>query len=142
MNARFSRLLLAWMLFAGGCVVPAGHAQPDEILLNHSRSFGRNRQNPVRFSHGQHMSQFDCLDCHHRYENKKNVLDPDELEQGAAAAQCLTCHNPGSNCRLQGFFHKQCLSCHIAQQQAGKPSGPRMCIDCHPHDRFTADDLK
>jgi hypothetical protein len=111
-------------------------AQPDEILLNHSKEFGRSRLNPVRFSHEKHLNDFDCLDCHHRYKDKKNVLDKTELEEGSPAAKCTTCHNPGSNCQLQGVFHKMCLGCHTQLPKTGRKSGPRLCIECHPRDPF------
>lgn len=124
------------LIITGLALAPPLMAQPDEILLNHSKAFGRSRLNPVRFSHEKHMSDFDCLDCHHRYKDKKNVLDTSELEEGSPAAQCTTCHNPASNCQLQTVFHKQCLGCHTQLQKTGRKSGPRMCIECHPREPF------
>ncbi len=124
-------------LIIAGLVLPQPlWAQPDEILLNHSKVFGHSRLNPVRFSHEKHMNDFDCLDCHHRYKDKKNILDKSELEEGSPAAQCTACHNPGSNCQLQDVFHKLCLGCHTQLQKAGRKSGPRLCIDCHPREPF------
>ena len=127
---------LACLIIAGLLPVQPLWAQPDEILLNHSKVFGHPRQHSVRFSHEKHMNDFDCLDCHHRYKDKKNVLDKSELEEGSPASQCTTCHNPGSNCKLQGVFHKLCLGCHMQLQKSGRKSGPRLCIDCHPREPF------
>jgi len=106
-------------------------AQPEEIIINHSKSFKNNRQAPVPFPHGLHMEKFECLDCHHRYENKKNVLDEAELEEGNPAAQCSGCHNLKRACDLQKTFHRQCLHCHANNRKPGEKSGPRMCIGCH-----------
>jgi len=127
---------MTYLTLAGLMLTASLMAQPDEILLNHSKAFGHSRQYPVRFSHGKHMSEFDCLDCHHRYENKQNVLDSTALEEGSPAAQCITCHNPKSNCQLQTVFHKQCLGCHTQIRKTGRESGPRLCIDCHPKEPF------
>jgi hypothetical protein len=126
----------AFLVVAGLIQIVSLRAQPDEILLNHSKIFGHSRQNPVRFPHGEHLNDFDCLDCHHRYVNKKNILNRGELVEGAPAAKCTTCHNPQSDCKLQTFFHKLCLGCHLELQKAGRKSGPRLCIDCHPKEPF------
>ena len=135
MASPFSKYM-ACLIIAGLALAEPLRAQPDEILLNHSKVFGHSRQNPVRFPHEKHMNDFDCLDCHHRYENKKNVLDKAELEPGSPAASCTTCHNPESNCKLQTVFHKSCLGCHIQLRKKGRKSGPRLCIDCHPKEPF------
>lgn len=127
---------MACLIIAGLLPALPLMAQPDEILLNHSKAFGHPREQPVRFSHGKHMNDFDCLDCHHRYKDKKNVLDKSELEEGSPAAQCITCHNPGSNCQLQTIFHKLCLGCHMQLEKSGRKSGPRLCIACHPREPF------
>jgi hypothetical protein len=127
---------MACLIIAGLAPAQLLRAQPDEILLNHSKAFNHSRQHPVRFSHEKHMNDFDCLDCHHRYENKKNVLDKSVLEEGSPAAKCTTCHNPGSNCQLQAVFHKMCLSCHTQIQKSGRKGGPRLCIECHPKEPF------
>jgi c(7)-type cytochrome triheme protein len=110
---------------------PLLFAQPEEIILNNSKTFINKRQSSVTFPHELHMERFECLDCHHRYENNKNVLDEDELEEGNSAAQCAGCHNLKSTCDLQKAFHRQCLNCHVNNRKPGEKSGPRMCIGCH-----------
>ena len=126
-------------LIITGCLVQADllRAQPEEILLNHNEKSGYSHRNPVRFPHEEHMNDFDCLDCHHRYENKKNVLDPSELEEGNPTAKCTTCHKPESCCQLQSVFHSMCMGCHIRLQKSGRKSGPRLCNDCHPQKPVT-----
>ena len=106
-------------------------AQPEEIIINHSKSFANKRQPPVTFPHELHMEKYECLDCHHRYENGKNVLDEDELEEGSPAAQCAGCHNLKIACDLQKAFHRQCLYCHVNNRKPGETFGPRMCVGCH-----------
>jgi c(7)-type cytochrome triheme protein len=120
-------ICLLTILFSGTLLF----AQPEEIIINHSKSFKNNRQAPVTFPHGLHMEKFECLDCHHRYENNKNVLDEAELEEGNPAAQCSGCHNLKRTCDLQKTFHRQCLHCHVNNRKPGEKSGPRMCIGCH-----------
>lgn len=106
-------------------------AQPEEIIIHHSKSFKNKRQGPVNFPHELHMERFECLDCHHRFENGRNVLDESELEEGNPAAQCAGCHNLKSPCDLQKAYHRQCLNCHVNNRNPGEKSGPRMCIGCH-----------
>ena len=43
--------------------------------------------------HDLHMESEDCLDCHHEYENGKNILSEDDLEDETAETSCESCHN-------------------------------------------------
>lgn len=123
--------MAVWIaFFPTGSIV---HAQPEEIVLNHIKDFKIKRRPPVTFPHEFHMERFECLDCHHRYENGKNVLDEDELAEGSPAARCSTCHSLKDKCDLQKAFHRQCLGCHVNQKTPGEPTGPRMCVGCHKH---------
>ncbi|MFO7557913.1 MAG: cytochrome c3 family protein [Desulfobacterales bacterium] len=106
-------------------------AQPEEIILNHTEDFKEKRRPSVTFPHALHFERLECLDCHHRYENGKNVLDEDELEEGNPAAKCSGCHNLKNSCDLQKAFHRQCLYCHANNKTPGEKTGPRMCIGCH-----------
>jgi c(7)-type cytochrome triheme protein len=118
-----------WMaLFFPGSMICA---QPEEIILNHTEDFKEKRRPSVIFPHELHIERLECLDCHHKYENGKNVLDEDELEEGNPVAKCSGCHNLKNKCDLQKAFHRQCLNCHANNKKPGEKTGPRMCIGCH-----------
>ncbi len=106
-------------------------AQPEEITINYSKTQKSNRLAPVTFPHELHIENYECLDCHHKYENGENVLEEDELEEGNPAANCTGCHNLKKNCDLQKTFHRQCLSCHVNKQTSFETHAPRMCTGCH-----------
>lgn len=119
--------LLLFTFYAG--------AQPDEIELNNNKIFVNKKKPSVMFPHSEHMDQFDCLDCHHRFQNSENVLDTDTLEEESPGIRCQDCHfregfrftpelDPTKRSLMQAF-HKQCISCHRAEK------GPRTCNECH-----------
>jgi c(7)-type cytochrome triheme protein len=121
--------LLAVSLFCG---VSICCAQPDEITLGHTGAFQEKQRTAVNFPHELHMGPLECLDCHHQYEDGKNVLDPGELEEGTGEATCNACHDEQSDVRLMEAFHRECIGCHIARRKAGKSTGPELCGECHP----------
>jgi hypothetical protein len=83
------------------------------------------------FPHDAHMSILDCTACHHRYdESGRNVVDEMELD-GGDAMRCATCHDSRADVDGREAFHRQCMGCHIAEEKAGKPSGPKTCGACH-----------
>ena len=115
-------------------------AQPDSVLIANQKAFGKLQRPEVNFPHAAHMAKLECTDCHHRYKNHKNVLDPGQLEEGKPGTQCADCHaKPGSRFSpdldpstlgLMQAYHKQCLNCHRVMAQKGK-TGPRTCGGCH-----------
>lgn len=131
-------LLLTILLFCLVMVTLHALAQPDEIELNNDKVFHKQKKPPVMFPHGAHMDQFDCLDCHHRFQNGDNILDADDLEEDSPGVRCQDCHvkknfrfSPDldpTNRNLMQAYHKQCISCHRAQ---GGQKGPRTCSGCH-----------
>ena len=52
-----------------------------------------------------------------------------ELEEGNPALLCSACHTTPA--RLQKAFHAQCMDCHEKRLRAGRPTGPRLCGECH-----------
>jgi c(7)-type cytochrome triheme protein len=110
--------------------VTAALAQEEEIELSMAPPQEAQRP-PVIFPHEVHMGLYDCLECHHDYQNGENVLDEDSLEEGNPAIQCANCHNGKTSPDLQEAFHRQCIGCHIDVRKSGQPSGPEMCGDCH-----------
>ncbi len=97
-------------------------AQPDKIILK-----GKTRPD-VTLLHNHHVEAgLSCKDCHHLYENGKNVLDESKLEEGNKDVRCINCH--GS--KLEQSFHKQCIGCHAKYQKEKKKTGPQYCGGCH-----------
>jgi c(7)-type cytochrome triheme protein len=128
---------LAWLLAAAMVLAPAlAMAQADTMTLNDTKVFKTPARAPVVFTHLTHMGLdgVDCTECHHRYEGGlppkgKNVLDARELEEGNPDILCSSCHRTPA--ALQKAFHAQCIDCHEKLLAAGKPTGPRLCGECH-----------
>ena len=101
-------------------------AQPDEIVLE-----GKTRP-AVSLPHNRHVEAgLSCKDCHHIYENGKNILDESQLEEGNKNLQCLACHGSKSRLNVEKAFHSQCTGCHRTYQMEKKKTGPRYCGGCH-----------
>jgi hypothetical protein len=132
-NKRF----LIWTTAAAAIIAIAGLipvtvalAQEEEIELRMDNPEEAQRS-AVIFPHEVHMGLYDCLACHHDYQNGVNVLDENNLEEGNPAIRCANCHNDRQNPDLQEAFHRQCIGCHIEVRKSGQPSGPEMCGGCH-----------
>jgi len=124
-----------WILFIAFLLLPGANgllAQPDNLSLNHTEIFKKRARPPVAFPHLRHMeAEISCKDCHHQYENGKNVLDESTLQEGNPEIKCSTCHGARSRIHLQRAFHYQCLSCHKKNERERKKTGPRFCGECH-----------
>ncbi len=83
------------------------------------------------FPHDNHMEVLDCLACHHRYEDGKNVATEDELD-GSDEMRCRYCHHEDASVNAREAFHRQCIRCHRQYDKAGETTGPRTCGECHP----------
>jgi c(7)-type cytochrome triheme protein len=116
-------LMIHLILFASSHL----SAQPEKILLDHPEVFKKRARPPVAFSHIRHMEAVpSCKDCHHKYENGKNVLDEGTLQEGNKGIKCSACHGVRDRIDLKEAFHSQCISCH-----KNKKTGPRFCGECH-----------
>jgi len=101
-------------------------AQPDKIVLE-----GKTRP-AVTLPHNRHVeSGLSCKDCHHIYENGKNILDESKLEEGNKDIRCFACHGPKSRLNLEEAFHNQCIGCHMKAQVEKKKTVPQYCGGCH-----------
>jgi hypothetical protein len=101
-------------------------AQPDKIVLE-----GKTRP-AVTLLHNRHVEAgLSCKDCHHIYENGKNILDENKLGEGNKDVRCLNCHVSKSGLNLEQAFHKQCIGCHGKYQKEKKKTGPQYCGGCH-----------
>jgi hypothetical protein len=107
-------------------------AQPDKMVLDSSNVKGKKQRPAVTFPHNRHVEiELPCKDCHHIYENGKNVLDESRLEEGNQDIHCSACHGPKSRRNLKQAFHDQCMGCHKKSQKENKKTGPRYCGECH-----------
>jgi len=122
-GCRFLMITVAFLLVSAGSPL---WAQPDKIVLE-----GKTRP-AVTLPHNRHVEAgLSCKDCHHIYENGKNILDEGKLEEGNKDARCFTCHSPKSRLNLEQAFHKQCIGCHGKYQKEKKKTGPPYCGGCH-----------
>ena len=99
------------------------------------KGFERRRMKAVPFSHLNHYEQYgvDCTECHHDYQDGKNVWTPEE-----PVKKCVDCHDPndtqGRVMNLMNAFHRNCRDCHKEMVDQGKPEERlphKRCGDCH-----------
>ncbi len=122
-GCRVLMITVALLLISAGSPL---WAQPDKIVLK-----GKTRPD-VTLLHNRHVeSGLSCKDCHHIYENGKNILDESKLEEGNKDVRCLNCHGSKSGLNLEQAFHKQCIGCHTKSQKEKKKTGPQYCGGCH-----------
>ena len=102
-----------------------------EMMIIDNTVFKSKSRSAVRFNHGNHMALYgvSCRDCHHRFENKKNMLDPVELTDDNKTIHCRYCHTGSS--RLQNAYHRLCIGCHQSMIKKNLTAGPRLCGECH-----------
>ena len=123
-------ILLAGFLMLVGLGLSLANAQEEIIDLNADPELARQRS-AVAFSHDLHMGLYECLDCHHKYEDGVNGLDEDDLVEDSPEVNCAACHDASASIDRQRAFHRQCMGCHIQVRKAGEASGPEMCGACH-----------
>jgi len=126
----------AWMIL--GAVVlafiwtPRLPAQPDKIVLDNSKVSGKKTRPAVSFPHNRHAEAgISCKDCHHLYQDGKNILEEGSLEEGKEGIRCSACHGPNSRSNLERAFHDQCIGCHRRVLKKDKKTGPLFCGGCH-----------
>jgi hypothetical protein len=127
--------VLFWIAVAG--ISSSVLAQSEVIVLDNRNEFVPKQRPPVVFPHETHMMlDVECLDCHHDYDNNKNILDENILsEENEALVRCVRCHNKESKYDLRDAFHLMCMSCHRKARKTGQKSGPVLCAKCHPWKR-------
>ena len=104
-----------------------GRAQPDDIVIDTATG----QRSGVAFPHTLHMDTYECLDCHHDYQDGINVLDEGDLAEDGSAA-CGACHYKGAKIQLKQAYHRQCMGCHRTLNQQDDGALPITCRDCHP----------
>lgn len=105
---------------------------PDEVTIE-NKGYKKDKKGAVHLSHKKHHEEYqvDCTDCHHNYEDGKNVW-----KEGDPVKKCVDCHDPnkseGKIKRLQLAFHTNCKDCHKEAKKEGKDKPPTTkCTDCH-----------
>ena len=100
----------------------------DSMELKFPDVFTHPKRGPVTFSHQAHHQDYGvkCQQCHHMYEDGKNEWKP-----GDEVNTCADCHtepykNIGGMPSLHQAFHRNCLNCHKATDDA-----PKACDECH-----------
>jgi hypothetical protein len=133
MRKKFLTLLvvgLSGLLFLAVGVLVAAEV-PEKILIQNT-GYKRITKGPVPFDHKKHQTDYKiaCTECHHKYENGKNVW-----KEGDPVQPCKACHSPlksqGKIVKLELAFHKNCRNCHRELKKEGKKTGPTTCNKCH-----------
>ncbi len=113
------------------------NAPPSEIIINNT-GYVKNRKGPVKFPHEKHIKEYKiaCKECHHIYENGKNIW-----KQGEPVKKCAECHSPirkrhQKPMDLMHAYHRNCMGCHKKMAKEGKISQKefkklRRCNTCH-----------
>lgn len=128
-------LLLAFM--AGFMLMVGVYATatdvPDDIMIQ-NEGYKTNKKGPVPLSHKKHSVDYKiaCTECHHEYEDGKNVW-----EEGKPVQKCAACHDPmakkGNTDKLQNAYHKNCKNCHkeLAAADPEIKVPYKKCNECH-----------
>ena len=132
MKKGFVTLLVA---VSAGLILVAGAAftapvTPDGDVTISNEGYATDKKGPVVLSHGKHYKDYGlaCEECHHVYEDGKNVW-----KAGQEVQKCSACHDAidkeGDAMKLQNAYHKNCKSCHKALKDKAAPY--KKCNDCH-----------
>lgn len=110
----------------------------DNWLLYAPVEYGEMREAPSPFSHSVHAA-FECGACHH--DEHGNPKTEDDKIIGCMSAGChdmAVAESPRDRRDIRYFYkayHDMCMTgCHRDLGQAGEPTGPTACVDCHPKD--------
>jgi c(7)-type cytochrome triheme protein len=112
------------------------YAQDDDIYIENTAIYHSKSRPAVYFSHENHMDSYDCLDCHHDYQNGENVLDEDDLENDENTS-CASCHSKEASIDLKTAYHRQCMGCHRRVNKQEADTSPITCQDCHSRHSLT-----
>ena len=121
------------LLAVGSLTATEEQTMPEEIRIN-NEGYRHDKKGPVWFTHLVHAEDygFDCRECHHDYQDGKNVWEDGDPVEG-----CVSCHDPrlsdGNMRRLQSAYHGNCRRCHREMAKRGEsedaPYG--RCYLCH-----------
>jgi hypothetical protein len=129
--------MIGSLLIASGVLI-AAVTPPDEVVIE-NEGYKRDRYGPTNFSHKKHSTEYGaaCTDCHHEYEDGKNVW-----KEGDPVEGCAECHDPNGKRKdepmgLRYAYHENCEDCHEKALKEGKKDAPRktQCTVCHKRKR-------
>ena len=104
---------------------------PDDIMIS-NEGYKSDKKGPVKLSHKKHSADYKvaCTDCHHDYQDGKNVW-----KEGEPVKKCCACHNPlkkqEKGLKLNTAYHKNCKGCHKKAVADGKKAPHKKCNECH-----------
>ena len=128
------RLFIVWFLLTTFNPCIEGHsrlyAQDADIYIENREFYPSKSRPAVYFSHEIHMETYECLTCHHDYQDGENVLSEDDLDEEKSAA-CAQCHAEGASIELKKAYHRQCMGCHRQINNQEAAGLPITCADCH-----------
>ncbi|MBW1641603.1 MAG: cytochrome c3 family protein [Deltaproteobacteria bacterium] len=116
-------------------------ADSSETITIYAQLFTEHTKGPVKFTHDKHSKEYKvaCNDCHHIYENGKNVW-----KEGMEVDKCEVCHNEPTVKRektlspdvqkknLKLAFHNNCRACHRKiKSEDPAIKAPTTCSGCH-----------
>ena len=114
------------VLLSAVLVVYAFGQQDMQVVENYY--FPNPQRPPAVFEHDAHNEKaelWDCMICHHVYDEQGIKSDWESSEDQA----CADCHGLADQGRIPGLrraFHENCKGCHLTTQQ-----GPITCAECH-----------
>jgi hypothetical protein len=124
------------------CAAVQATQEASETITMNSGVYAKHTKALVTFTHKKHHVDYkvSCSDCHHIYEDGKNVW-----KQGGEVKKCEACHTeakapkgdktPKAEKIVKYHYsaiHANCQGCHKALKTAGKATGPTTCAGCHP----------
>lgn len=128
-------VVLAGLMFLGVGVLKSAEKQapPEEVTIS-NEGYKTDKKGPVKLNHKEHFETLKivCTECHHKYENGKNVL-----KKGDHIQKCAECHSPlkkeGKVLKLNLAYHKNCKTCHKAINNKDPSKKPpfKKCTGCH-----------
>ncbi|MEI6970950.1 MAG: cytochrome c3 family protein [bacterium] len=104
-----------------GKAAAAGPTNAIRIPLTIPKAFGKLERAPVIFQHDRHTSALKaegCAACHPAKTSRFDSSFPRE-------------RNEKSRGTLVESYHAACIGCHSRRDDAGQPSGPDTCGECH-----------
>ena len=121
----------------------AAEQKAPEVMDIQAKLWKTHTKGPVKFSHKKHAEEYGgkCEECHHVYENGKNVW-----KEGDKVQKCMECHNEPTikgekklpedkqKLNLKLAFHNNCQGCHKELKKKDKAKYgkiPTTCIKCH-----------
>ncbi|MCJ8500420.1 acidic tetraheme cytochrome c3 TmcA [Desulfatitalea alkaliphila] len=99
-----------------------------EMQVVENYYFPNPQRPPAVFEHDRHNETaelWDCMICHHVYD-EQGVQSDWESSEDQACADCHGLEDQGGMPGLRKAFHQSCKGCHLTERK-----GPVTCAECH-----------